>query len=104
MRLACHSFETAAAILSWPTVVRRYCHADAWRLDKVTYREALRIKPEEGFLESNLPLYGATRMLDRATPADAVIFTEVPIPDAYTSRDVRVARGLVDITVRVLSE
>jgi hypothetical protein len=79
------------AILSWPTVVRRYCHADAWRLDKVTYREALRIKPEEGFLESNLPLYGATRMLDRATPAAAVIFTEVPIPEAYTSRDVRVA-------------
>lgn len=79
------------AVLSWPTVVRRYCHADAWRLDKVTYREALRIKPEEGFLESNLPLYGATRMLERATPPGAVIFTEVPIPEAYTSRDVRVA-------------
>jgi hypothetical protein len=79
------------AVLSWPTVVRRYCHADAWRLDKVTYREALRIKPEEGFLESNLPLYGATRMLDRATPTGSVIFTEVPIPEAYTSRDVRVA-------------
>jgi hypothetical protein len=79
------------AILSWPTVVRRYCHRDAWRLDKVTYREALRIKPEEGFLESNLPLYGAARMLDRAAPANAVIFTEVPIPEAYTSREVRVA-------------
>ena len=56
------------AVLSWPSVVRRYCHPDAWRLVKVPYREALRIKPEEGFLESNLPLYGVTRLIDRATP------------------------------------
>jgi hypothetical protein len=77
-------------VLSWPTVVRRYCHADAWRLDKVTYREALRIKPEEGFLESNLPQYGVARMLDRVTPSDAVIYTQVPIPEAYTTRKVLV--------------
>ncbi len=79
------------ALLSWPTVVRRYCHPDAWRLDKVTWREALRIKPEDGFLESNLPLYGAARLLDRVTPPDATIFTQTPIPEAYTSRHVRTA-------------
>jgi hypothetical protein len=79
------------AILSWPPVLRRYCRADAWRLDKVTYREALRMKPEDGFLRSNLPDYDVARMLDRATPPGSVIFTEVPIPEAYTSREVRVS-------------
>ena len=51
------------------------------------YREALRIKPEEGFLESNLPLYGATRMVERLTPPGSTIFTFTPIPEAYTSRN-----------------
>ena len=79
------------ALLSWPTVVRRYAAVDSWHLVKVPYREALRIKPEEGFLESNLPLYGATRMLDRVTPPGSTIFTSTPIPEAYTSRHILVA-------------
>src|SRR5207302_10842413 len=69
------------AVISWPSIVRRYCHPDAWHLVKVPYREALRIKPEEGFLESNLAYYGATRMIDRVTPPGAAVFTEIPIPD-----------------------
>jgi 4-amino-4-deoxy-L-arabinose transferase-like glycosyltransferase len=79
------------AVLSWPPVLRRYCRADAWHLNKVTYREALRIKPEEGFLESNLPLYGAARLLERVTQAGATIFTQTPIPEAYTTRHVQTA-------------
>jgi hypothetical protein len=85
------AFLVIHAILSWPSVVRLYSHPDAWHLVKVTYREALRIKPEEGFLESNLPLYGITRLIDRVTPAQAVVFTEVPIPEAYTSRKILVS-------------
>jgi hypothetical protein len=79
------------AVLSWPPVVRLYSHADAWHLVKVPYREALRIKPEDGFLESNLYFYGATRMLDRLTPPGSAIFAFTPIPEAYTSRKVLVA-------------
>ncbi len=79
------------AVLSWPAVIKRYCHADAWHLVKVPYREALRIKPEEGFLESNLYDYGATRMLDRLTPPGSTIFALTPIPEAYTSRHILVA-------------
>jgi len=86
----CFTIMAIHALISWPTVIRHYCRADAWRLDKVTYREALRIKPEEGYLESNLPDYGITRLLDRVTPPGAVIFTQVPIPEAYTSREIRV--------------
>jgi hypothetical protein len=79
------------AVLAWPPVLRRYCHADAWHLNKVTYREALRIKPEDGFLESNLPLYGAARLVERVTPPGAVVLTQTPIPEAYTTREIRTA-------------
>ena len=91
------------ALISWPSIVRRYCHPDAWHLVKVPYREALRIKPEDGFLESNLPLYGATRMVERLTPPDATVFTFTPIPEAYTSRHIQVAQqseeGIVNRTI-----
>ena len=80
------------AVISWPPIVARYCHSDAWRLYKVPWREALRIKPEDGFLESNLPLYGAARLVERATAPGANVFAFTPIPDAYTSRNVLVAQ------------
>jgi hypothetical protein len=57
---------------------------------KVTYREALRIKPEDGYLESNLPLYGAARLVERNTPASAVVLSQTPIPEAYTSRYIKI--------------
>ncbi len=79
------------AVLSWPSVVRLYAHPDAWFLSKVPYREALRIKPEDGYLASNLPLYRTARLLDQATPPGASIFTFTPIPEAYTERHVKVA-------------
>jgi hypothetical protein len=79
------------AFLSWPDVVRRYAKPDAWRLAKVPFREALRIKPEPGFLESNLPLYGIVRRIDELTPPGSTVFTDVSIPDAYTSRNIRVS-------------
>jgi hypothetical protein len=79
------------AALSWPSVVRLYCAPDAWHLVKVPFREALRIKPEEGFLESNLPYYGTDRLIETATPPGSVIFCFTPIPEAYSSRTILVA-------------
>ena len=79
------------AVLSWPTLIPRYSHADAWHLFKpLPYREALRIKPEDGYLQSNLPLYGAARLVERLAPPDAAVFTNTPIPEAYTTRRILV--------------
>lgn len=87
------------AVLSWPSVIPQYSHPDAWHLFKVPYREALRIKPEDGFLQSNLPLYGATRMVERFAAPGSTVFTNTPIPEAYTSRNIVVgfqsAEGVV---------
>ena len=79
------------AVLSWPSVLRRYAAADAWHLVKVPYREALRIKPEDGFLQSNLPDYGVTRTVEQSTAPGSAVFTFRPIPEAYTARRVLVA-------------
>jgi hypothetical protein len=89
------------ALISWPSVIARYCHYDAWHLAKVPWREALRIKPEDAYLESNLPLYGAARLLERTTAPGAAVFAFTPIPDAYTSRNVLVAQqSSENVTIR----
>jgi hypothetical protein len=80
------------ALISWPSVVARYCHYDAWHLAKVPWREALRIKPEDAYLEANLPLYGAARLVERTAAPGSTIFAFTPIPDAYTSRTILVAQ------------
>jgi len=80
------------ALISWPSMVAKYCHYDAWHLSKVPWREALRIKPEEPYLESNLPLYGAARMVERTAAPGSAVFAFTPIPDAYTSRNILVAQ------------
>ena len=79
------------AVLSWPSVVRRYAAPNAWHLVKIPYREALRIKPEDGFLRSNLPYYGVTRMVEQAAAPGSAVYSFTPIPEAYTSRKMLVA-------------
>jgi len=98
MALALTRFPRAAvalalvhAVISWPAIVRRYSAPDAWRLAKIPFREALRIKPEEGFLQSNLPDYGVSRMVEQAAAAGSTVFSFTPIPEAYTSRKIQVA-------------
>ena len=79
-----------SAALSWPAMVPRYAHADAWRLLRIPWREALRIRSEEGYLERRLEHYGVDRLIEQKTAPGSTVFTFVPIPEAYTSRHIRV--------------
>ena len=79
-----------SAALSWPAIVPRYAHGDAWRLLRIPWREALRIRPEEQYLERRLEHYGVDRLIQRKTAPGSTVFTFVPIPEAYTSRHIRV--------------
>lgn len=74
------------ALISWPTRVSKYCAPDAWHLARVPWRQALRIKSPDEYLDKNMFFYGVARMVDRNTPPDATVFTYRPIPEAYTSR------------------
>ena len=80
----------AHGILSWPSVMPLYCGQNAWRLAKVPFREALRIKKEEDFLHSNLPNYDIARVVERMVPAGAKVLVYSQLATAYTTRDVRV--------------
>jgi Dolichyl-phosphate-mannose-protein mannosyltransferase len=79
-----------SAALSWPSIVPRYAHGDAWRLLRIPWRDALRMRPEEAYLERRLEHYGVDRLIERKTPPGSTVFTFVPIPEAYTSRHIRV--------------
>jgi hypothetical protein len=77
-------------VISWPALVPRYANHDAWRLARIPWKEALRMKSEEPYLESHLAGYAADRLIERNTPPGATIFSFTPIPEAYTSRHIRV--------------
>lgn len=80
----------AHAVLSWPAVVPLYSIETAWRLTGIPWRAALRLAPEEQFLEEKLYMYRAVRLVERVVPPDAAVLTHTAIADAYTTRDVRV--------------
>ena len=80
-----------SALFSWPSMIPRYAHADAWRLAKIPWRDALRLRSEDGYLETHLTYYGVDRMIERRTAPGSTVFTFVPVPEAYTSRHIRVA-------------
>jgi len=78
------------AFLSWPTHIHWYAAPSAWRLAKVPWRQALRIKPPDPYLADSLLFYDVARMIDRSTPPGATVFTYGSIPEAYTSRRILV--------------
>jgi hypothetical protein len=79
-----------SALLSWPAMVARYAHPDAWRLLRIPWKEALRLRPEESYLERRLEHYGVDRLIEQKTAPGSTVFTFVPVPEAYTSRHIRV--------------
>ena len=79
------------AVISWPTMVTKYCKPEAWHLSKhIVWKEALRVRPEEPYLESHLLNYGVDRLIEQSTAPGSTIFTFKPIPEAYTSRRILV--------------
>jgi hypothetical protein len=78
----------AAAVACWPHAVDLYAET-AWRIREVPWRAALRLEPEERYLAARLdPGYSITRMIEERTPPNAKIYTALPLPEAYTSRNI----------------
>ncbi|MFN3324353.1 MAG: hypothetical protein ACK5AZ_12725 [Bryobacteraceae bacterium] len=78
----------AHAASAWPPFLKRYCDADAWRLNNFHWRPALRLESEEGFLNRMLPQFAIARMLDENVPPNGVILSFTPVSEAYTERAV----------------
>src|SRR5579884_1102202 len=75
------------AVTSWPGELRHYA-SQAWRLDRVLYKQALRIIPQDRYLRENFPPYGAARMIEAMVPSGERVFATTGVPQAYTSREI----------------
>jgi hypothetical protein len=76
----------AHAALSWPPIISQYALPHAWHLLKVPYREALRMKKQDEYLNSHLIYDDEERMIEQKTAPGSTVFMFRSIPEAYTSR------------------
>jgi hypothetical protein len=96
------------AVLSWPSVIPSYANPWTWRLVKVTWKEALRLRSEENYIQSLVGAYGITRKIEELVPAGRRTLGFTQIPEAYTSREYLVGfqsaegNGLRDIFLTAL--
>jgi hypothetical protein len=81
----------AHAVISWPAMAPLYPNRYAWRLTGIPLRAALRIEPEDTFLDSNLTNYRMARLIERTLPERATVFGFSPVAEAYTRRNVLVS-------------
>lgn len=78
------------AATSWPAAVHLYA-PDAWGLDKVLVREALRIIPADKYLRDNDDSYGQARLIETYVPKGQRVLAPNGIADAYTTREILVS-------------
>src|SRR5207253_1036235 len=82
----------AHALLSWPSVLTKYCAPTAWRLEpKILIRQALRIESEASYLNFKSGAYGIARMIESLVPPGEKVFTFGGAAQSYTSREILVA-------------
>jgi hypothetical protein len=79
-------FAVLQTVSVWPSVVGLYCEPYNWRLTEWPVTAALREIPEEDFIASRIDTYPIVRMIDRNTPPGSVIYTALPLPEAYSER------------------
>lgn len=79
------------AFASWPSGLRLYATKYVWALDKITYKQALRLIPQEKYLRENYGPYNLARMVEEFVPRGEVVYAVNSIPDAYTTREIAVS-------------
>jgi len=78
------------AFFSWPSGLRLYAQY-AWALDRITYKEALRLIPQEKYLRENYPPYDVARMVEEHVPRGEMVFSMNSLaPESYTSRELAI--------------
>ena len=79
----------ANAIACLPPVYRLYCSPNAFRLEKVPLKAALRLEPEDKYLSQD-PDYASARMLANVVPPNEPIFAVSQGGQSYLPRDLRI--------------
>jgi len=79
------------AALSWPDSIKFYGHKYGWRLDKIVWREAMRIESEEAYLSAFVPTYPIVRLIDAQVPAGRRVYSFQQLAEAYCRPEIVVA-------------
>ncbi len=79
------------AITSWPAGVRVYADQYVWSLDKIRYREALRMIPQDVELRRASGTYSLARMAELNVPKGERVLAMEQVASAYTGREVLVS-------------
>jgi hypothetical protein len=85
-RVAAIALALFHAVVSWPPMIPKYALPGVWAVKTIPFREALRLRPPDGYLQAHLAGFGCDRMIERVTPPGSTIFSYQVIPEAYTSR------------------
>ena len=76
------------AVLCWPDVLVRYCDPYSWYISRFPLKAALRITPEQEFMDRWAPEIRFARLIQDHVPANGVVYTAQPIMEAYTDRTI----------------
>jgi 4-amino-4-deoxy-L-arabinose transferase-like glycosyltransferase len=80
----------AHAVTAWPPVLSTYCDRYAWRLDRILWKQALRLETEHGYLDRKWPNYSVARLIEAKVPPGGKVLTFNQTGEAYTTRDILV--------------
>lgn len=72
-------------LVCYPRALEYYAPS-SWRLDRMRWRETLRIRPETETLAERLEGYELAQFIDTSLPADARIFQVADLPRAYAKQ------------------
>jgi hypothetical protein len=79
----------AHGLSCWPSVYGLYCSPDAFRIEKVPVRAALRLQSEDAYLNED-PEYKTVRMIGAAVPPTEPVFAISQGGQSYLPRDLLV--------------
>jgi hypothetical protein len=87
-------------VSSWPSEVHRYADKYVWRLDGILFREALRLIPQDEYLRSIDPNYGAAKLVESTVPKGERILGLRGVAFGYCNRDILSSfQGALDQTL-----
>ncbi len=81
------------AIACWPWVLNLYCAPYNWRITRFPIAAALRLIPEQQFLDTYAPEVRFARLLQAKVPAEGVVYTAQPVMNSYTDRTILLNYG-----------
>lgn len=71
-----------------PPAIGRSRSALSWHIPNLPWRAALRLESTEAYLTRVSPEWRVARMIERATPANAVVLSLTQLAEAYTTRQI----------------